>query len=243
MSRTNRLLKMMQCLRMQKPPVRAQDLADELGISLRSIYRDIDTLRSSGAVIDGEAGFGYTLVEDPALPPMMFTRDEMEALVLGLREVNEVADPILADAALNALAKIQASLPDRMQQMFEHSVLHAKRFHDRPEISIDVAKLREATREETVIEIDYGDAKGAQSVRQVLPLSIVFTESALMLLAWCRLREAFRMFRIDRILKLTICAESFRPRRVSLLRDHLALLESEMREEQHAPPASKSTSP
>jgi len=238
MSRTNRLLQMMQCLRMQKPPIRAQDLANELGVSLRSIYRDIDTLRSSGAVIDGEAGFGYTLVEDPALPPMMFTRDEMEALVLGLREVNEVADPILADAALNALAKIQASLPERMRQMFEHSVLHAKRFHERPKISIDVAILREAAREEKVIEIAYGDAKGVQSQRQVLPLSIVFTESALMLLAWCRLREGFRMFRIDRILILTICAESFRPRRVSLLRDHLELIKRELQEDKYVPPPS-----
>jgi predicted DNA-binding transcriptional regulator YafY len=86
MSRSQRLLQMMQLMRSMSPPLRGEDLARELGISIRSVYRDIDTLRSSGAVIDGEAGFGYTLVEDPALPPMMFSRDEIEALVLGYRK-------------------------------------------------------------------------------------------------------------------------------------------------------------
>ena len=85
-------------------------------------------------MIEGEAGFGYSLVEDPALPPMMFSRDEMEALVLGLREVAEVGDPVLADAARNALSKLRASLPDRMAAQFKNAVLHAKRWHPRSKI-------------------------------------------------------------------------------------------------------------
>jgi predicted DNA-binding transcriptional regulator YafY len=228
MSRSQRLLQMMQLMRSMTPPLRGEDLARELGISIRSVYRDIDTLRSSGAVIDGEAGFGYTLVEDPALPPMMFSRDEIEALVLGLREVQEVADPVLAEAARNALSKVRASLPDRMRMQFEHSVLHAKRFHSRPEISIDVASLREAAREELAIDIAYGDEAGRQTQRRVQPLAIVFLDQTLMLLAWCQLRSDFRSFRIDRIREMVASDESFRPKRVPLLREFLARMDAEM---------------
>lgn len=227
MSRSIRLIQLMQQLRSARPPVRAQDLSTELKVSLRSIYRDIETLRASGAVIDGEAGFGYTLVEDPALPPMMFSRDEMEALVLGLREVHQVADPVLANAATDALAKLKACLPERMRIQFEHSVLHARRFHDRPEITIDVAKLRQATRDEFEISIDYLDANESSTKRQVKPLSLVFMDKSLMLLAWCNMRNDFRSFRVDRIQKLLVEKSSFRPKRVSMLREYLAMIDGE----------------
>jgi len=106
MSRTHRLFQLMQTLRRLSPPVTASQLAGEMQVSLRTIYRDIDALRSLGAVIDGEAGFGFTLVEDAALPPLGFEDDELEALVLGLRDVAVIADPAFADAAQSALAKI-----------------------------------------------------------------------------------------------------------------------------------------
>ena len=89
----------MQVLRTMPAPIKASDLADQMEVSLRTVYRDIDSLRAAGAMIDGEAGYGYTLVDDPALPPMMFTVDEIEALVLGLKEVQASADPVLANAA------------------------------------------------------------------------------------------------------------------------------------------------
>ncbi|MCP4710239.1 MAG: YafY family transcriptional regulator [Planctomycetes bacterium] len=209
----------MQYLRSHSPPIRAEDLADELNVSLRSIYRDIDSLRNSGAVIDGEAGFGYTLEEDPALPPMMFSRDEMEAMVLGLREVREVGDPVLADAADNALGKLKACLPDRMRIQLDHAVLHAKRFHERPEIAIDVAALRQATWEEKAVDISYVDANSRPSERRVFPLAIVFMDQALALVTWCKLREDYRYFRIDRITTMQVSEESFRPKRVSLLHE------------------------
>ena len=94
-------------------PVRAVQLADELNVSLRTVYRDIDALRGLGAVIDGEAGFGYTLIEDAALPPLGFENDELEALVLGLRDVAVIGDPALARAAQSALAKLTARVPPR----------------------------------------------------------------------------------------------------------------------------------
>lgn len=214
----------MQQLRSSHPPVRAEDLSNELNVSIRSIYRDIETLRASGAIIDGEAGFGYTLVEDPALPPMMFSRDEMEALVLGLKEVHQIADPVLANAATDALAKIKACLPERMKIQFEHSILHAKRFHKRPDISIDIAKLRQATRDEFEISMHYEDADGNKSERSIKPLSFVFMDQSLVLLAWCNLREDFRAFRVDRIASFETLSTSFRPRRVSMLREYLEII-------------------
>lgn len=226
MAKSDRLLQLMQCLRTLPAPVKAHALSKELGVSLRTIYRDIDSLRRSGALIDGEAGYGYTLQEDPALPPMMFSRDEMEALVLGLREVVQVADPVLANAAENALSKLKASLPQRMRAEFEHAVLYAKRFNCRPEISIDIETLRHATRNEQIIEIDYGDVDENRTQRAIQPLAIVFFDRSLVLLAWCELREAYRSFRIDRILQMTVTERSFRPRRVPMLREYLDRLEN-----------------
>ena len=224
MAKSERLLQMMQCLRTMQAPVRAYELSRELGVTLRTIYRDIEALRQSGALIDGEAGVGYTLQEDPALPPMMFSRDEMEALVLGLREVREVGDPVLAKAAENALGKLKASLPARMRAEFEHAVLYARRFHCRPDILVDVDLVRRTTREEWVAEIDYEDERGRATQRQILPLAMVYFDKALVLLAWCNLREDFRSFRVDRIEKFTPTEQSFRPKRVPMLRDYLAIL-------------------
>ena len=113
MSRTHRLFQMMQSLRRLSPPITAAQLSDDLGKSVRTIYRDIDTLRSLGAVIDGEAGFGFTLIEDASLPPLGFENDELEALVLGLRNVMVVGDPSLSKAAKSALGKIQSRVPER----------------------------------------------------------------------------------------------------------------------------------
>ena len=195
-------------------------------MSERTIYRDIDALRSAGAVIDGEAGFGYTLTEDPALPPQMFSHDEIEALVLGLREVQQIADPSLGEAATSALAKLRATLPDRLKSRLEHAVLYAKKFHNRPKLTIDPAEIRHAAWEEVAIDIAYTDQFDQDTNRRVLPLSIVFLDETLVLMSWCCLREDIRTFRLDRIRSLTTTSESFRPRRVPLLRDAMARIQS-----------------
>ncbi|NOR64351.1 MAG: WYL domain-containing protein [Rhodobacteraceae bacterium] len=227
MSRSHRLMQLMQLFRSLPPPVRAQSLADETGVSLRSLYRDIEALRSMGAVIDGAAGYGYTLIDDPALPPMSFSQDEIEALVLGLREVQAVADSVLSKAAQNALAKLRASLPESQRHQLEHASLHARRFHQRPEIIIDIAKLRGCIRAETVIHIHYNDQHNAPSERDVYPLGIVFLESTLVLASWCCLRQDFRTFRLDRIVRFTETRQSFRPKRVPLLREIFAKFKAE----------------
>jgi predicted DNA-binding transcriptional regulator YafY len=112
MARTDRLFRLLQALRVLPAPVTAARLAAETGVSLRTLYRDIESLRASGAVIEGERGFGYRLIEDGALPPQMFSRIEIEALVLGLSQVRHMSDPALAQAASAALAKVAATLPD-----------------------------------------------------------------------------------------------------------------------------------
>lgn len=227
MTRTHRLFQLMQTLRQLPAPVTATTLVHETGVSLRTIYRDIEALRGLGAVIDGEAGFGYTLIEDAALPPLAFTDDELEALVLGLREVDVIGDPALAASARTALSKIKARLPARQTYRLQHAVLDARRFTRPPEPAIDVKALRAATWDEATIEFHYEDAKGAASIRQADPLSIVFMQNAHMLMAWCHLRQDFRAFRLDRMQQLTLTGASFRPRRVPMLRDYVARLRAE----------------
>ena len=221
MTRTNRLFQLMQCLRNGAPPFTADVLAQELEVSARTIHRDIDTLRGLGAVIDGAAGFGFSLIEDATLPPMGFDTDELEALVLGLREVEQIGDADLSQAAGRALRKLQGRLPPSQAAQLQHAVLSAKHFHQTPVLSISVAELRKATRQEVAVEFSYCDAKGVGSERRVNPLGIVYMDQTTVLLAWCHLRRDFRVFRLDRMQSLEITTESFRPRRVPMLRDAL----------------------
>jgi len=219
MSRTARLFQLMQALRSGTPPMTAEVLAQELGVSARTVHRDIDALRGLGAVIDGAAGFGFTLIEDATLPPLGFKDDELEALVLGLREVQQIADPDLAKAAGAALRKLQARLPERQSNRLKHAILSARKFRS-PEIpGIKVADLRRATWEERTIAFDYADAQGAQTHRRVDPLGITYMDSSTVLIAFCHLRQGFRVFRLDRMQALELTEDSFRPRRVPMLRD------------------------
>tara|TARA_R110000787_G_scaffold83678_4_gene179960 strand:+ start:1013 stop:1732 length:720 start_codon:yes stop_codon:yes gene_type:complete len=228
MNRTHRLFQMMTALRRMPAPVRAAQLADELNISLRTVYRDIDALRGLGAVIDGEAGFGYTLIEDAALPPLGFENDELEALVLGLRDVALIGDPALARAAQSALAKLTARVPPRQAHRLQHAILDVRRFRRPAPPRINVADLRAATWEEETVGFGYTDAKGATSRREVDPLGIVYMQDTNMLMAWCHLREDYRVFRLDRMDDLMRTGKSFRPRRVPMLRDHLARIRTEI---------------
>ncbi|APE44992.1 transcriptional regulator [Sulfitobacter alexandrii] len=229
MTRTHRLFQMMTALRRLPAPVRAQQLADELEVSVRTVYRDIDALRSLGAVIDGEAGFGYTLIEDAALPPLGFEDDELEALVLGLRNVTVIGDPALAAAARTALAKLTARVPPRQGHRLQHAILDARRFDPPAPPRINVAELRAATWAEETVSFSYVDAAGAASVREVDPLGLVYMQDTSMLLAWCHLRQDFRAFRLDRMDDLRSTGKSFRPRRVPMLRDYTARLRAEAR--------------
>ncbi|MCB1332458.1 MAG: YafY family transcriptional regulator [Roseivivax sp.] len=225
MSRTHRLFQLMQTLRRLPGPVTAERLAQETGVSPRTLYRDIDTLRGMGAVIDGAAGYGYTLIEDASLPPLTFDDEEIEALVVGLREVQQVGDPALARAAGSALAKLRARLPEAQARRLHHAVLTAHRFRPIPAPGVDAAVLRRAAWEEVQVRFSYTDKDGAPSQREVQPLGIVFMDQSHCLLAWCLLRGDFRVFRLDRMAGLELTGTSFRPRRAAMLRTHLERIE------------------
>jgi len=203
-------------------PVTAARLAEETGVSPRTLYRDIETLRAGGALIDGAPGYGYCLTEDSALPPQMFSQLEIEALVLGLAEVRQAGDPALAEAAKTALARIVATLPERVQRQAIHAVQQTYRFEKRQPAPPSLALIREACWHEAVTEISYTDNKGVVTQRQIWPLSVVFLDRTLLVLAWCCLREDFRRFQLHRILGARQTGGHFRPRRVPLLREFLA---------------------
>jgi predicted DNA-binding transcriptional regulator YafY len=227
MARSDRLFRLLHALRMLPPPVTAARLAQETGVSERTLYRDIESLRMAGALIDGERGYGYRLTEDLAMPPQQFTRIELEALLLGLSQVRQVGDAELGDAAEAAMAKIVGSLPERLQRQALHSVLQVYRFDEPPEPPIDLSLLRKACWDEQAMTIVYSDAEGRQTERGIWPLSIVYLEHRLVVLAWCCLRQDFRKFRVDRIMAIRPIQESFRPRRVPLLRQFLAQLQGD----------------
>ena len=225
MARPDRLFRLLQAMRVMPAPITAARLAEEMEVSLRSLYRDIDSLRAAGARIEGERGYGYRLVEDYALPPQTFDRIEIEAIVLGLAEVRNMGDPTLDKAAASVLAKVAATLPDDLEQQLFHAVSRVYRPDARlTPANIDI--IRQACWQEHVLFIRYTDKAGAATERSVLPLAVMYTEGALTLLAWCGLREAFRMFRLERIGQVETTGTSFRPRRASLLRDYLAELQS-----------------
>lgn len=223
MARTDRLMRLMDALRRLPRPVTAAVLAEETGVSLRQLYRDIATLRAGGALIDGAAGLGYMLTEDPALPPQSFSRLEIEALVLALGGLEQIGDAALTEAGRNAVARIVATLPDRQSRQAMHPVLHAwMPPGQRPRVSIDLALVRQACWDETSLQITYRDLHERRTEREVWPLSLYYTEHKLMLLAMCRLRMDIRIFHVSRIEHAAPGGESFRPRRVALLREYIA---------------------
>ncbi len=226
MAKSDRLFRLLHLIRGLTPPVTAARLAAAMEVSVRTLYRDIDSLRAAGARIDGEAGLGYTMIEDPALPPQTFTQIEIEALTLGLSDVSQRGDIDLAQAAKDALTKILATLPERQQRQAMHAVNLVNRFSTPVAPTIDMTLLREAMWTEEALDIGYKDRDDISTQRRIFPLAISYHDRAVILLAWCCLRSDFRMFHVTRIEGYAQSGESFRPRRVSLLRDYIAALKA-----------------
>lgn len=226
MSRADRLFRLIQAMRVMPAPITARALAEETGVSLRTLYRDIDSLRAAGARIEGERGYGYRLTEDHALPPQTLDRDEIEALALGLAEVRHMGDVTLARAASSVLAKVAASLPDEREQQLFHAVSQVYRPDTRIVASVDMDVVRNACWKERTLCLRYTDRHGMTTDRTIRPLAVMYTENTLTVLAWCCLREDFRMFRGDRIASATDAGQSFRPQRAALLRAYLERLGS-----------------
>jgi len=201
-------------------------LAQELGVSIRTLYRDIASLESLGAVVVGEPGVGYVLRGGLLLPPLMFTKDEIEALVLGSRWVEKRADPRLASAATDVLTKIAAVLPRDLRQELETSTLLVGPRDPLTTEAIDAAVLRKAIRSESKVRITYTDAKGANSRRVIWPFAIGYFEKARVLVAWCETRQEFRHFRTDRMSQLVELGLRYPRRRQELLKEWRAVIGS-----------------
>jgi predicted DNA-binding transcriptional regulator YafY len=217
MGRTQRLLMLMDALRRRRRPVTAAGLADELSVSIRTIYRDVQSLIELGAPIDGEAGLGYMLRGGFFLPPLMFDEDELEALVWGLRHIGQQGDRTLATPAANALAKIASAAPEDLRDRIAATGLYAA--PTATATSPSLKPLREAIRNEHKVAIVYGDENNNETRRTVWPIAIGLFEGKQVLVAWCELRVAFRHFRADRIKSIAATAERFPRRRATLVKE------------------------
>ncbi|HEX9169312.1 MAG TPA: YafY family protein [Roseiarcus sp.] len=219
MSRAERLLELMQSLRLRRRPVAGQALADELGVSLRTLYRDIEALKAQGAGIEGEAGFGYVLKPGFTLPPLMFSLEEIEALALGARWVEGRADEGLKKAARGALAKIAAVLPPERAEALDWPTLLAGASRVGESEGASLPLIREALAAGRKLKLDYVDKEGRPSERVLWPVALGFFDHARMLAAWCETREAFRHFRLDRIAAVAVLDERPPKARRTLLID------------------------
>lgn len=225
MRRADRLFQIVQLL-VRHRRLTARALADRLEVSERTIYRDISDLALSGVPVVGEAGVGYTLL-DYELPPLMFDRSEVEAVVLGLRIVESWGDSELGRSAATALAKVEAALPGTRRKMVRETRLFAPSSFGRPRIGIDLAVVRRALREERKLRLDYRDAEDRPTLRTVRPLGLAFFGAVWVLSAWCELRDDFRNFRPDRIARLELLDERFTPEPGKTLDDFIRRMRDE----------------
>jgi predicted DNA-binding transcriptional regulator YafY len=218
MRRADRLFQIVQHLRGGRL-VTAHKLGAWLEVSERTIYRDIADLQLTGVPIDGEAGVGYMMREGFDLPPLMFTRDEIVALVAGARMVRAFGGAAMARAADEALVKIGAVLPDSEKDRIARTEIHAPMYvvsnADREAIDL----IERAIEKRGVLTLDYRDEAGRSSMRDARPLGLWFWGRVWTLIAWCELRDDFRAFRIDRIASVTSAGRNFKPERGKQLAD------------------------
>jgi len=226
MRRADRLFQIVQVLR-HKRVATAAEIAARLEVSERTIYRDMRDLSRSGVPILSEAGVGYRLLQGFDLPPLMFTEDEIEALVLGARMVQKFADPHLVRAADSVIEKVEAVIPDRIAYRLRQTQLFALNFKPDDATAERLAVLRVAVRQRRKVSFSYTDNDGKSSDRTVRPLALSFLAPIWLLTAWCELREGFRNFRADRIGRIEACDEVFEDEAGKTMRDFLRLMEQE----------------
>ena len=218
-SRAARLLQLLEHLRTYRHPVAGAQLAQAQGVSLRTLYRDIATLREQGAQIEGDPGVGYVLRPGFTLPPLMFSADELEALVLGARWVaGHAADPELARAARDAVQRIGAVLPPELRLAVETSGLFVPARAHAPSPAPWLPVLRRAIRDEHALLLHYRDEGGAVTQRRIWPFAMAFFDHARLIAAWCELRQDFRHFRADRVVDLAESGTRYPERRHALIR-------------------------
>jgi predicted DNA-binding transcriptional regulator YafY len=223
MRRADRLFRIVQMLRSGRLKT-ARALADRLQVSERTVYRDIRDLQLAGQPIEGEAGVGYTLRRDFDLPPLLFTAQEIEALVLGVRLVRCWGGHQAAEAAVTALARIEAVLPEPLAAKLDAIALFAPSFQMPDAHRRLLDQLHAACLNRSVLQFRYtrlADPPGQTTDRRVRPLALAFWSGVWTLAAWCETRNSFRTFRLDRIEALNLTGETFTPKRGQTLEDFL----------------------
>ena len=225
MRRADRLFQIVQHLRGGRL-VTARILGEWLEVSERTIYRDIADLQSTGGPIDGEAGVGYIMRSGYDLPPLMFTRDEIVALVAGARMVRAFGGAAMARSAEEALVKIGAVLPDSERDRISRTEIHAPLYVVSQSDRESIDAIERAIEARAVLTLDYRDEAGRGTMRDVRPLGLWFWGKVWTLVGWCEMREGFRAFRIDRIAELKPAGRSFKPERGKQLADFYRSMES-----------------
>ncbi|HKB10771.1 MAG TPA: YafY family protein [Vicinamibacterales bacterium] len=199
MRRADRLFQIIQLLRRRRTVTTAAQIAGRLEVSERTIYRDIRDLTLAGTPIEGEAGVGYRIRPGYDLPPLMFDREEIQALVLGARIVRQFGDPALARASEAILAKVAAVLPKELEPLIAETRLFVPSTLGGGRSADGLAMAREALIGRRRLRFRYANERGDASERTVRPLGVFFWGRTWTLAAWCEMRSGFRNFRVDRI--------------------------------------------
>lgn len=229
MRRADRLFQIIQILRRSSRPTTADAIAAELETSKRTVYRDVAALIGQRVPIRGEAGTGYVLDGGFDLPPLMLTADEVEAAVLGAQWVAARADPVLARAAHDLIAKITAAVPERMRILTEDPTARAPGGHHRAPDAIDMVMVRSAIHNGRKIRLSYKDEQGRATDRTVWPIMVGYWDMVRTVVAWCEMRGDFRSFRTDRVAAAVFLEERY-PDRPRNLRAKFRTLQEQRRE-------------
>jgi predicted DNA-binding transcriptional regulator YafY len=227
MRRSDRLFDIIQRLRTARGPVTAAAMADELEVTVRTVYRDIATLQARRVPIEGAAGVGYMLRRGFDLPPLMFTVEEIEAIAVGARLVARTGDPGLQDAAESVLSKMTFVLPDELRAQLSSAPVFVSGSGAPVPERIDLSTVRQAIRNERKLYIAYVDEKGARTERTIWPIVVAYYVQATLIGAWCELRRDYRHFRADRIASLAVLRERYPSDNGRLMAEWLALRQNE----------------
>lgn len=232
MHRAERLFQLTTLLRNRRTVLTAKQMSEHLRVSERTIYRDIQSLSLSGVPIEGEAGVGYRLSHRYQLPPLMFDREEVEALLLGARMVSSWGDSEMAIHANQAMQKILAVLPDHLRHSDEHLPLLVPNMEAvQKYYTAHSATLRDAIRLRERVSINYTRADEQQSSRTIEPLGLIFWGKIWTLVAWCHLRGDYRTFRLDRINSLQMTGDTFEISKTKSLKYYLQMMKEKCEQE------------
>lgn len=219
--RALRLIELLELLRSRRGIIKAESMARDLGVSVRTVYRDIAALQAAGAPVVGEAGVGYQFQQGFFLPPLTLTADEAEAIAFAMQMVRSWGDDDLATAGTRALAKIRHVASSNAKEKFSASRLFALASTGSPAAPENLSLFRKAIAQRQVVALCYRDGAERSTRRNIWPLGLMFLGTSWILLAWCEMRQDFRDFRLDRVASAKTTGRWFKPSRGKQLEDAL----------------------